>query len=164
MLKTALAHRAEISTELIFTVLKRISQLFLLCVCFLVLGYNLRYLESQLCFTGLSGLYHITQAGDLLQISHLKFSLTKSIQFFSKLFERIGLISFNAKRQRSFQNCGLFSVKIVPTWLRFGISVCSSLSPLCSSTILEIRNEFRTGYAKVIPDHNRYSRKVKTLR
>ena len=121
------------------------------------------------CFTGLTNLSYIAYADDLLLISRSKFTLAKSTQFVSKLLEKIGLVLnaekceylvFNAKNPSSDLSCSSFSVKLAPALRWLGISICSSISAIRASALADIKNKLKAGYAKIVPNRGRHSRKA----
>ena len=121
------------------------------------------------CFTGLTNLSYIAYVDDLLFISRSKFTRAKSIQFVSRLFEKIGLMInaekceysvFNAKNPISDLSCGSFSVKLAPALRCLGISIYSSVSAIHASALADIKNKLNAGYAKNVPNRGRHSRKA----
>ena len=104
MLKTALGHRAEIFTELISTVLKRFSLLFLLCICLLwkgsvvfvaIFGFPQGNFHEEESFQGAKLSWEIIHWGNMLEL--LCEILFMSCFLFSVSILRVELLRVNVR-------------------------------------------------------------------
>ena len=70
----------------------------------------------------------------------------------------------SAYMEKEEHTCRYFSVKLVYSirWrFRFdGISICSSLSTFWSCGLNDIKSKLKIGYAKIVPNRGRFSRKA----
>ena len=76
------------------------------------------------------------------------------------ILKKCEYLVFNAKHQRSDLDCGYFSVKLVSSIRWLGISICSCLSAFRSCGLNDIKSKLKIGYAKIVPNRGRFSRKA----
>ena len=64
--------------------------------------------------------------------------------------EKCKYLVFNTKNPSSNLSCDSFSVKIIPVLCWSGISICSSVSAICTGALADIKNKLEVGSAKTV--------------
>ena len=137
--------------------------LFNACIQNVLLGIKPSY------FYNLSDVSYIAYADDLLVLSRTKSILALSVQRISMMFRDVGLflnfdkceyLVFNPKSSAHNLSCGSSVIRNVASLRWLGISICSTLTFLRLQVLRDVKEKLKIGYAKIVPNRGKYSRRA----